>query len=263
MTNELLNGYSSPYKSPRAMLKINIRKAFDTVNWSAIMTILDRMEFAPQFSNWLYQCISIVRYTLVFNAYTVGYFKGSNDLRQGDSISAYLFIMIMETFTLAINKQVDLKNFALHPKCRKPMVTTLAFVDDLLILTKPIVMSLQSIMKTLSSFYNFSKLQTYRQKSHKLLAGLTNRQISVCLNITNMLPLDFDMAYLGIPLVTKRIIVARSLSLYKKVTAIMNRWESKYISQPGRLLIINAVILFMVVYWSRTFLQHPCEKGLI
>lgn len=113
---------------------------------------------------------------MVFNAHTVGYFKGTTGLRQEDPISSYIFILIMEIFTLVIQKQVELKNFSLHPKCRNPMITTIAFVDDLTIFTKPTVKSLQTIMDTLTSFYNFFKLQINQKKSHLLIAGLSDIQ---------------------------------------------------------------------------------------
>lgn len=61
------------------------------------------------------------------------------------------------------------------------------------------------------------------------------------------------MSYLWIPLATKRITIAQCVPLYENIAAVMNRWENRFIAQPRRLVIINAVILAMIVYWSRTF----------
>lgn len=56
------------------------------------------MEFAFQFINWVQICVSTAKFSVVINAELVYYFMGAKELRQGDPISPYLFLLVMEGF---------------------------------------------------------------------------------------------------------------------------------------------------------------------
>lgn len=60
IVHELLNGYRTSNPSPRAMIKIDIRKAFDTVNWNALFLIMRAMGFPEHFVSLIRTCISSV-----------------------------------------------------------------------------------------------------------------------------------------------------------------------------------------------------------
>nr|GEW64239.1 RNA-directed DNA polymerase, eukaryota, reverse transcriptase zinc-binding domain protein [Tanacetum cinerariifolium] len=63
-----------------------------------------------------------------------GLFKGGRGLRQGDPVSNYLFTMVMEFYTLIMERNVrNTHEFNYHFGCKSLKATHILFDDDLLV----------------------------------------------------------------------------------------------------------------------------------
>lgn len=116
-------------------IKVDIMKAFDTVSWSYLMSILAQMNLPKQFRHWIYLCIFTASFSVNLNGSLVGNFNSSRGLRQGDPLSPALFILVMEGFTQLLQENTQNLTFIYHPKCESTKLSSLAFADDLFILS--------------------------------------------------------------------------------------------------------------------------------
>lgn len=53
-------------------LKIDMSKVYDRVNWSFVMGIMQRMGFSDLWLEWIFMCISTVKYKFVMSGKEVG-----------------------------------------------------------------------------------------------------------------------------------------------------------------------------------------------
>ena len=104
IATELIKDYNKFTCHKSAMLKMDIRKAFDTVCWDFVIKVLEAQQFPAMFITWITECISSPRFSVAINGELAGFFEGKKGLRQGDSISPYLFIMLMEVLSILLNK---------------------------------------------------------------------------------------------------------------------------------------------------------------
>ena len=71
------------------MLKVDIRKAFDTVYWNFVLNILKSQGFLPLFITWIRECTSSPWFSVVINGELAGFFARKKGLCQGGSFSLY------------------------------------------------------------------------------------------------------------------------------------------------------------------------------
>lgn len=147
------------------MLKVDIKKAFDTVSWDFVLKLLEAQNFPPIFRCWINECISSLRFSIAINRELAGLFPGKKGLRQGDPLSPYLFLFVMEALSHLLVKAADSGIIRPHPKCSNPKVTHLLFADDLLIFSNGSHWSLRGICYVMEKFKRMSGLSMNPQKS--------------------------------------------------------------------------------------------------
>ncbi|GFZ12259.1 hypothetical protein Acr_23g0006440 [Actinidia rufa] len=76
LVQELLKRYGWSRISPRCIMKIDLRKAYDTINWGFVKEVLMGMGFPRLFVGWIMQCISTTSYSISINGSFHGFFKG-------------------------------------------------------------------------------------------------------------------------------------------------------------------------------------------
>ncbi|GJZ73076.1 RNA-directed DNA polymerase, eukaryota, reverse transcriptase zinc-binding domain protein [Tanacetum coccineum] len=107
LAQELFKGYDRKASPKRVDVKVDIQKAYDTVNWQFLESILNRFGLYQNMVHWIMRCVSTTSFSVCINVQSCGYFKGGRGLRQGDLISPYLFTLVMEILTLIIKRKVD------------------------------------------------------------------------------------------------------------------------------------------------------------
>lgn len=82
-----------PYKAfgGNLVLKFDIRKAFDTLDWSFLLKVLQDFGFNETFRHWIRVILASTKLSLSVNGKEVGFFACKRGVRQGDSLSLFLF----------------------------------------------------------------------------------------------------------------------------------------------------------------------------
>lgn len=121
--------------------KLDIEKAYEHVNQNLMLAMLCKMGFRKKWVHWIQFCISTERFSILVNGTSYGFFQSSRDLRQGDPLSPYLFVSLMEALSILLRKTGQgrfISSFKVGGRRGTGVeISQLPFSDDTLLFCEP------------------------------------------------------------------------------------------------------------------------------
>nr|GEV61946.1 RNA-directed DNA polymerase, eukaryota, reverse transcriptase zinc-binding domain protein [Tanacetum cinerariifolium] len=106
MMSEVIGWYKKKNKK-LLIFNVDFEKAFDLVNWRYLDFVQSQLGFGSQWRKWIRACLRLARTSILVNGSPSSEFSIKHDLRQGDSLSPFLFIIVMEGLHLAFNEALQ------------------------------------------------------------------------------------------------------------------------------------------------------------
>lgn len=203
LATELVEDYHKKYISSRCTMKIDISKAFDYVQWSFLLNILEALNFSEKFMHWIRLCITTASFFSASEGEFMEFFRSERSLRQGCSLSPYLFVICMNVLSRMIDKAVVNRNIGYHPKCKQIQLTHLCFVDDLMVFVDGTRRSIEGILGIFDTFTVKWGLRISVEKCTIYLAGVSESHREEIISRFPFETRQLPVRYLGLSLMTK------------------------------------------------------------
>lgn len=152
-------------------IKIDLKKAYDKLDWSFIrhMLLFFFFQFSSSTINLIMNCISSSGITILVNGSTTEYFLPSKGIRQADPLSSYIFTLSMEYFSILNEKEVCEGSW--KPNKAVPDLSHCLFVYDIVLFGKGDMDTINSVKRVLESYCDSSG-QVIREAESRFYASL-------------------------------------------------------------------------------------------
>ncbi|XP_058076430.1 uncharacterized protein LOC131225018 [Magnolia sinica] len=135
LSQELFRVINRKTRGGNVVLKLDMKKVYDKVDWAFLKQVLTRFGFSSKWVNIVENCWASCWFSVLINGEVMGFFKSSCGLRQGDPLSPSLFILGAEVLSQGLKHMVSIGScapFTLRRGC--PQVSHLLYADDTLLL---------------------------------------------------------------------------------------------------------------------------------
>ncbi|KAL9689883.1 hypothetical protein QQ045_010274 [Rhodiola kirilowii] len=248
VAQQLVAGYDKKNISERITWNVDLRKAYDTVCWDFLDSMLQELKFPVKFIAWIRMCVRSTYFSVPINGEMVDYFEGKRGFCQGDPISPFLFTIVMEYLSRLLTRLDKSAGFYHHPKCHRIDLKHILFADDLFLFSNGRCSSILAIKDVVERFLSTSGLAINLSKSQVFTAGMSPSKIILVKGVLSTAVAKLPVRYLGIPLSSKKLSSSECSNLLNKIISRINAWSNRFLSRPGRCLLIQSILHSTVFY---------------
>ncbi len=230
--------HSNRANSEAAIISLDQEKAFDRVDCTFMLRVLEKLNFGSSFRSWVKLLYTDIFSTVLVNDYVSELFPVTRGVRQGCPLLPLLYVLVAETIASAIGKDPSIDGFLLPDGQRRKLFQ---YADDITILVQSDD-SIRSLFALFERYERASGAKLNVTKSHGLLLGLWKHR--------NNLPVPLNWSSESITVLGCRLGNDVSVdwdSLLVKFGDQLNLWKSRQLSFRGRALIAN--MLGLSVFW--------------
>ncbi|GJV19940.1 putative RNA-directed DNA polymerase, eukaryota, reverse transcriptase zinc-binding domain protein [Tanacetum coccineum] len=253
LVNEIIS-WAKKHKKKMLLLKLDFEKAFDSLSWSFLDSIMSQMGFGEKWRKMIHSCLNSAYASVLVNGSPTNEFKIGKGLRQGDPLSPFLFILAVEALNVVLVEARNRNIFLGADVGRdKIPISHLQFADDALIVGQWSVPNAKNLTRILTCFNLASGLKVNFNKSKLFGIGVSSNEVNSVACSIGCQPSQLPCTYLGLPIGANMSRCSNWSPVVDRFQKRLSTWKCKNLSYGGRLTLIKSVLESLGVYFFSTF----------
>jgi len=230
-------------------LKVDMAKAFDTLNWDFLIKVLKTFGFSELFCNWIKTILHSTKMSIAINGKLHGFFSYSRGVRQGDPLSPLLFCLAEEVLSRSITKLVrEVRLKLIHGSRNNPAPSHILYADDIMIFCKGSSSNIQTLTKLFADYALISGQYVNPLKSSFYAGSISNQRINQISNMTGFNIGSLPFTYLGVPIFKGKAKTAYFQPIADKIKLKLSAWKASLLSIAGKVPLVKSVIHSMLLH---------------
>lgn len=230
-------------------LKIDIKKAFDTMDWSFLLKVLHQFGFDPIFCNWVKVILESTKLSISVNGKSVGYFSCKRGVRQGDPWSPLLFCIAEDVLRRGISLLVQDKKLLPMASPRGFQAPShVLYADDVLIFCRGTKKNLDNLMALFKLYSDALGHIISGEKSTFYAGSINHTRLAALRRNLGFRAGHLPFMYLGVPIFKGKPRKANFIPITDKIKSKLASWKGSLLSIMGRVELVKTVIQGMLIY---------------
>jgi mannosylglycoprotein endo-beta-mannosidase len=234
-------------RTPTLLIKLDISKAFDSVRWDYLLSILERGGFPPRWRDWIASLLTTSTSRVLLNGLPLDAIQHGRGLRQGDPLSPLLFILAIDPLHRILQVATE-KGLLSELYGRAARFRVSMYADDAILFIKPTSQDADNLKRILTHFGEATGLQTNIPKSSVTPIRCDNIDLDAVLTNLPLSRANFPLKYLGLPLTPRRIKRIDFQPLVDKAASKLSAWNGRNLTQEGRVTLVKLVLSSQLIY---------------
>ena len=186
-----------------ALLKLDITKAFDSIQWPFLIEVLRRLGFGHKWQTWICGLLATSSTRIMTNGRPGKPILACQGFRQGDPLSPMLFILCMEPL-YALFRNATEHGLLAHLARSSMHQRVSMFADDIVVFIKLSELEAATCRAILHLFGQASGLSVSMAKSTVLPIRCSQDEIELLSTMLGCPTAPFPCKYLGLPLTRQK-----------------------------------------------------------
>ncbi|KAM0921524.1 hypothetical protein ACQ4PT_006811 [Festuca glaucescens] len=234
-------------KSPSIMFKLDITKAFDTVDWAFLLEVLAKLGFGTRWLPMVCGLLSTASTRVVVNGVAGCLISNMRGLRQGDPLSPLLFDAVIDVLHLMIDRALADGLLAHLAPCGLRHRTSM-YADDVVTFLKPERLDIHTCVAIVEDFGEASGLRTNMAKCSIHPIRCSPEQIELAHKILHCEVAPWPCKYLGLPLGLRKPTAAQLHPVVDSAASRLQPWCVKLLTQGGRTILVQTTLCAIPVH---------------
>nr|GFB08824.1 RNA-directed DNA polymerase, eukaryota [Tanacetum cinerariifolium] len=179
------------------IFKVDFEKAFDSVRWDFLDEVLKKFGFGDKWCSWIQSCLKSSRGSILINGSPTEEFKFFKGLKQGDPLSPFLFILIMESLHLSFQWVVDAGMFKGIKLNSSTSISHMFYADDAVFVGQWCDDNINTLIHVLKCFYRVFGLRINMSKNKIMGVLVAENKVKSDVTKLGCLLLNTPFTYLG------------------------------------------------------------------
>ncbi|GKC53414.1 RNA-directed DNA polymerase, eukaryota [Tanacetum coccineum] len=211
------------------IFKVDFEKAYDSVRWDYLDDILKKIGFGDKWCGWIRNFLIASKGSVIMNGSPTKEFQFHRGLKQGDHLSPFLFILIMESLHISVQRVVDASMFRGIKLGTSLQVSNLFYTDDAIFMGHWSDSNIDTILCMLDCFYHASGLHINMTKSKLMGISISSDKVDQATKKIGCAVLKVPFSYLGSKV---GCLMSRTQSwneIVNNILARLSKWKMKTI----------------------------------
>eukprot|EP00253_Pinus_taeda_P034692 PITA_34692 len=200
-------------------------------------------------------CVENINFSVIVNGTPSPFFKAERGLRQGCPLSPLLFFLVMNSLSIQLKRAESGFYFQPIKMAKDFYLSHNLFVDDILVFAMLHKASWLCLLSIFDRFQSASGICINKEKSKFYHNDMDVETASWTASIFGIeaVSIDCGMKYLGFSLKPNGYNRDDWSWLLDRFYSRILGWESRHLSLAGRLVLIQAVLSQLAIYWAHLY----------